>query len=1069
MGAVMQARPSAPEPSVAGLAPTLDALPIPALIAGRAGIVCFANPLMAALTARTPADLVGESLHTALPVRPAQEILRHLLSVAATGKAWTGTVQVHLPSRLPVPWKVTVSPVVDPSSSELLFLVTARDLSSRRPKDVPRFANGIDDAVFSLIQYSFGHSVQELLQQAVDQVCAFTGSQIGFYHFVLEDQETISLQAWSTATRVDYCKAEGEGRHYNISAAGVWADAVRHRRAVIHNDYPSIPHRKGLPEGHASVVRELVAPVFSGDQIVAIIGVGNKTSDYGEPDLEIATRFAELVWALTERKFAEEKLQTREEQYRNLFDMGSDPLFLIDMDSAQILEANQAASELYGYAHDQLIGRNCESVYAQPEMNFALIAEALERPNQVVRVPLSYHLKKDGTTFPVELTARDFERNRRNVLFISARDITARLQAERALLEREEHHRTILHAAMDGFWLADDFGNIIEVNEAYCRMSGYSAPELLRMGVYDIEAKETPAAIAEHLANVRAAGEARFQSIHRRKDGSIFDVEVSLQYRPFDGGRFVCFFRDITERRRAEEALRESHGLLSNLARLVPGVVYQYRLYLAARSAFPYASPGLNDIFEVTPEEVCLDATAAFRRAHPDDLEAVSEAIFHSARTLETFYCEFRVLLPRQGLRWRVSRAHPERTPDGGTLWHGIISDITERKIAEADREKLAAQLVQAQKMESVGRLAGGVAHDFNNLLTVINGYSGFLLARLATGDPLRTYAESIGKAGERAASLTRQLLAFSRKQVIQPIDLDLNAAVADAVPLLRRLIGEDIELVTRLDPGLGSTSADPGQIAQVIMNLAVNARDAMAEGGTVTIATANLVLTDDDARYHADASPGAFVTMTVTDTGHGMDEATRLRIFEPFFTTKELGKGTGLGLSTVYGIIRQSNGWVDVWSKPGVGTAIRVLLPRIDQASPAEPVSSGTHTSRGTETVLLVEDQEAVRAYARAVLIDSGYHVIEAECAEAALELSIRRQTPIHLLLTDIVLPGMNGRALSTHLLAARPGLRVIFISGYSADAISQRGVLAPGAAFLPKPFSPINLTAKIREVLDQ
>ncbi len=1065
----MQARTSAVELSVAGLASSLDALPLPALIAGSSGIVHFANPLMAGLTARSADELVGESLHTVLPVRPAQDILRHLLAVAASGQSWKGIVQTHLSSRLPVPWEVTVSPVVDPAANDRLFLVIARELSGPHPENIPYFATRIDDAVFSLIQYSYDHSVKELLQQAVDQVCALTGSQIGFYHFVLEDQETLSLQAWSTATRAQYCKADGEGLHYNLSAAGVWADAVRKRRAVIHNDYSSLPNRKGLPEGHADLIRELVAPVLSGNRVVAILGIGNKQSDYGEPDLEIATRIAELVWALAERKFTEEKLQVRQEQYRNLFDMGSDPLFLIDMESAQILEANQTAAELYGYRHDHLLGCKCECVSAQPEKNYALIAEARQRPNQVIHVPLSYHLKKDGTVFPVELSARSFERNGRNVLFVSVRDITARLRSEMALLEREEHHRTILHAALDGFWLLDKAGRIIEVNEAYCRMSGYSAAELLNMGVADLEALESPIDVAAHIASIRALGQGRFPSIHRRKDGSVFDLDVSVQYRALEGGRFVCFLRDVTEKRRAEAALQQSHDLLSNLARLVPGVVYQYRLYPDGRSAFPYASPGMCDIYEVTPEEVQFDATPVFGRIHPDDLEAVSHAIFQSAHTLETFYSEFRVILPRQGLRWRWSQAHPERTPDGGTLWHGFISDITERKLAEADREKLTAQLVQAQKMESVGRLAGGVAHDFNNLLTVINGYSGFLVSRLAATDPLRPYAESIGKAGERAAALTRQLLAFSRKQVIQPRELDLNAAVAEAAPLLRRLIGEDIELVTRLDSSLGSTVADPDQISQVIMNLAVNARDAMAEGGKVTIATDNIDLSDQDARGHTDASPGAFVALTVTDSGHGMDEATRLRIFEPFFTTKELGKGTGLGLSTVYGIIRQSNGWIDVWSKPGVGTAIRVFLPRTDQAPAPAPIVAGTVSRRGTETVLLVEDQDAVRAYARAVLADSGYHVIEAASAEAALEISVHRQTPIHLLLTDVVLPGMNGRTLSTQLLAARPGLRVIFVSGYSADTISQRGVLDPGAAFLPKPFSPVDLTAKIREVLDQ
>lgn len=1065
----MQARAFALEPAVIGLALTLDRLPSPALIAGRDGLVHFANPPMAALTARAAATLAGESVQSLFPVVPANGLLPHLQSVASSGQSWKGHVKAHLKADLPTHWEVSISPVVDPSGLDSLYLILANEIFRSVAGELPEFVPRIDDAVFSLIQYSFDHSTQELLQYAVDQVCALTGSKIGFYHFVMEDQETLSLQAWSTATRNLFSNADPETFHYNLSAAGVWADAVRRRRAVIHNDYLSLPDRKGLPDGHAVVFRELVAPVFSGDRIVALLGIGNKPAEYVDADLEVTTRFAELVWALTERKFAEDKLRTRQEQYRNLFEMGSDPIFLVDIESHQILEANQAASELYGFDPSDLLGRQCTEISAEPAQIVALLAEARTHPNQVIRVPLCYHKKQDGTAVPVELSARSFELNRRTVLFVSARDVTTRLRSEMALLEREEHHRTMLHASLDGFWLVDNEGSLIEVNDTYCRMSGYSSEELLRMKVNDLDDHESPASFAEHVARIRASREGRFQSRHRRKDGTIIDVEVSAQYRPIEGGRFVCFLRDITEQRHAEVALRESHDLLSNLARLVPGVVYQYRLYPDGRSAFPYASPGMNEIYEVTPEEVRLDATPVFGRLHPDDLEAVSEAIFHSARTLETFYCEFRVVLPRQGLRWRWSQAHPERTSDGGTLWHGIISDITERKLAEADKEKLTAQLVQAQKMESVGRLAGGVAHDFNNLLTVINGYSGFLVSRLAPTDPLHHYAESITKAGERAASLTRQLLAFSRKQVIQPVELDLNLAVAEAAPLLRRLIGENIELVTHLDPDLGVTIADPGQISQVIMNLAVNARDAISDSGKVTITTANTDLSEADARDHTDASPGPFVSLTVTDNGHGMDEATRLRIFEPFFTTKEMGKGTGLGLSTVYGIIRQSNGWVDVWSQPDIGTSIRVYLPRVSRTAQKAPSVPGVLSCRGTETILLVEDQDAVRSYARAVLTDSGYHVIEASSAEAALDIAVRRQTAIHLLVTDVVLPGLNGSALATHLMASQPGLKVIFISGYSADAISHRGVLTAGAVFLPKPFSPADLTTKIREVLDQ
>jgi signal transduction histidine kinase/ActR/RegA family two-component response regulator len=404
---------------------------------------------------------------------------------------------------------------------------------------------------------------------------------------------------------------------------------------------------------------------------------------------------------------------------------------------------------------------------------------------------------------------------------------------------------------------------------------------------------------------------------------------------------------------------------------------------------------------------------------------------------------------------------------DGAPAIISSVRDITERKEAELTRAKFEGELRQAQKLESVGRLAGGVAHDFNNLLTVINGYSGFLLKRLNVSDPLRAYAEAIGSAGERAASLTRQLLAFSRKQLIEPRLLNLNSTIQDAMPMLQRLIGEDIALTARLDGFLEQVMADPDQIHQVLMNLAVNARDAMPDGGRLAIETTNVHLGQDDVSTRQDSVPGRYVLMTVTDTGHGMDETIRQQIFEPFFTTKEFGKGTGLGLSTVYGIVRQSGGWIDVRSEVGVGTSFQVYLPRMDGPPRPAPKEPGASTDKGSETVLLVEDQPAVRSFTCAALQQYGYRVIEASDAEEAIAVAGRHPDRIHLLLTDVVLPGMNGKDLSERLLVLRPDLKVLFTSGYTADVIAHRGVLDHGVSFLHKPYSLDELAAKVRELL--
>jgi CheY-like chemotaxis protein len=370
--------------------------------------------------------------------------------------------------------------------------------------------------------------------------------------------------------------------------------------------------------------------------------------------------------------------------------------------------------------------------------------------------------------------------------------------------------------------------------------------------------------------------------------------------------------------------------------------------------------------------------------------------------------------------------------------------------------------------MESVGRLAGGVAHDFNNLLTIINGYSGFLLNGLKVGDPLRGYADEIRMAGEGAASLTKQLLAFSRKQVIEPKVLDLNATIRESAPMLQRLIGEDIVLETHLDSSAGQVMADPDQIHQVIMNLAVNARDAMPDGGAIDVETENVELGEKQiGAGRVSATPGRYVLMTFTDNGQGMDETTRRQIFEPFFTTKELGKGTGLGLATVYGIVRQSGGWIDVWSEVSVGTSLKVYLPRIDSCPLPEREGIGPPTEEGVETILVVEDQRAVRAYTGTALRQCGYQVLEASDGDEATAAAERHAGEIHLLLTDVVMPGMNGKELSERLKAKYPNLKVLFISGYTADAIAHHGVLDPGVAFLQKPFRPEELAERIREVL--
>ncbi len=401
------------------------------------------------------------------------------------------------------------------------------------------------------------------------------------------------------------------------------------------------------------------------------------------------------------------------------------------------------------------------------------------------------------------------------------------------------------------------------------------------------------------------------------------------------------------------------------------------------------------------------------------------------------------------------------------THFVGVQTDVTERV-------RLEEQVRQSQKMEAIGQLAGGIAHDFNNLVTIINGYSEILLRGVPAADPRNKHLTLIHHAGERAATLTRQLLTFSRKQAVTPVVLDIAEVAANLEKMLRRVLGEDIDLVTTLQPGVGFIKADAGQVEQVIMNLAVNARDAMPQGGSLVIEAAtcrpgSFVLTAQAAAQIQTDIRDSYVVLTVTDTGHGMDAATQAHIFEPFFTTKEVGKGTGLGLATVYGIVKQSGGHIAVESEPGKGTTFRVYFPRVEKVSPTSKSDPGpTKLPQGQETILLVEDEEGVREFARHVLDEAGYRVLEARDGPEARRVSEAHQGPIHLLVTDVVMPQMSGRQVAEALGAQRPTLKVLYLSGYTDDAVMRHGIREAEVAFLPKPFTPSILAQKVREVLD-
>jgi len=482
-----------------------------------------------------------------------------------------------------------------------------------------------------------------------------------------------------------------------------------------------------------------------------------------------------------------------------------------------------------------------------------------------------------------------------------------------------------------------------------------------------------------------------------------------------------------------------------------------------------YWSDEVYRIYGFEPQEFVPTDEKFMSILYPEDHERVQQSVDAALSGAAEYDIDFRFVRPNGEIGWIHCEGEVTRDEQGAPIrFFGIQADITDRKQAEQALRETEDQFRQAQKMEAVGRLAGGVAHDFNNMLSAIIGYSDLMLMGVKEGDPMHSDIGNIKKCADQAVGLTRQLLAFSRKQTLQPKVLNLNDIVTGTESMLRRLIGEDIDLVTSFSSDLGRVKADPGQVEQIVMNLAVNSRDAMPDGGKLTIETADVELDEEYARLHADVTPGPHVMLAVTDDGSGMDQETQARIFEPFFTTKEMDKGTGLGLSTVYGIVKQSGGNIWVYSEPGKGTTFKIYLPRVEEAAEKIERPKAVSLRRGTETVLVVEDEDAVRELVCRILQVSGYKVLEAPHGGEALVIAEQHEGAIDLIITDVVMPHMGGRELAERLAKMRPGIKVLFTSGYTDNAIVHQGVLDEDTAFIQKPYTVSSLLAKVREVLE-
>jgi PAS domain S-box-containing protein len=632
---------------------------------------------------------------------------------------------------------------------------------------------------------------------------------------------------------------------------------------------------------------------------------------------------------------------------------------------------------------------------------------------------------------------------------------------ERTLRSSEILYRRLFETAKDGIFLLDaETGQITEANPYLIDLLGYSHCELVGKKLWEIGPFKDIEASRSAFQELQQREYIHYEDLPlKAKDGQRVEVEfVSNVYTVGEKKVIQCNIREISQRKRAEEALRESEERYRELFENANDIIYTHDL----AGDFISINRMGEQISGYTRDEIFkMNIT---QMVGPEHLEHVRQMVADPTSWVGATSCELEIVTrnhERVMLEVSPRLVWEKRKP---VAVQGIARDITARK-------KLEDQLRQAQKIDAIGKLAGGVAHDFNNILTAIIGHTDLMLRDLGQ-DPERTLSglQAIKSAAERAAGLTQQLLAFSRKQVLQPVVLDLNARISESLKMLRPLITEHIELALALDPSLGRMKADPGQIEQVIVNLVVNARDAMPQGGKLTIETARVHLDDEYARQHASVRPGQYVMLAVSDTGSGMNADAQAHIFEPFFTTKGRGKGTGLGLSTVYGIVKQSGGSIWVSSGQSEGTTFKIYFPCVEEC--AEAMVTRTRSAEsppGSETILVVEDEEMVRGLVCQILKNKGYRVLEASNGEEGLLVCRQQSSPIHIMVTDVVMPGMNGRDLANRVASIRPAMKVLFMSGYSEDAVVSDGLLDRGLSFIQKPFTPEALAWKVREVLER
>ena len=765
--------------------------------------------------------------------------------------------------------------------------------------------------------------------------------------------------------------------------------------------------------------------------------------------------FTGIVRDISEREQSEALLRQSQEKYASMVHSSPDAITLRSLPDRRYLEVNEGFMRLTGYTAEEVLGKTPGELdlWVEQEPHQATL-QMVETQGLVKGKEFRFRTKTGEIRYG-RVSAVRVPINGQPCMLSVTHDITDRKCAETSASQLalivESSDDAIVGKSLDG--------KIVSWNTGAERIYGYTASEAVGQPISILVPPEERDELPEILERLKRDERIQhYETIRARKDGERINVSMSISPVKDGEGKVIgasAIARDITGRKHVEAELQKSEAHFRSLIRDAPYGIYRVTL----NGQFLHVNPALVTMLGYDSEEELM------RRNMEKDIyrdpQSLRSLIAEHAHTND-----FRAV----ETEWRRKDAkiitvkmtgHPVFQKKHSLAYFEVFAeDITERRTLER-------QLLQSQKMEAIGRLAGGIAHDFNNLLSVILGHSDILEQQVGTNGRLRKSVEATRNAAERAAALTMQLLAFSRKQVIEPTVIDLNESVVEIQKMLHRIIGEDIELTIRLQPGLGYVKADSGQLGQVLMNLAVNSRDAMPSGGKLAIETANVDLDDTYVRQHLGARPGPFVMLAVSDTGIGMDSETLSHAFEPFFTTKESGKGTGLGLSMVYGIIKQNNGYVMAYSEPGRGTTFKIYFPRTVESLPV-PHGVEKEIPGGSETILVVEDELALRELTCVLLQEAGYAVLESTGVEDAIATAKDPQRKIDLLLTDIVMPRLDGRELANQLVALRPNLRVLYMSGYTDDVIVHRGLLKQATVLVQKPFTKAKLLRKVREALD-